>query len=100
MRARHMGIKRKGPVARNDLRSPLLRLLEDGRCRGDASPAGGHFVMVVVSYDQQWRTLWKAQKLGYVSNDSQQRLTEDGVVFLRKHGIDASAITPPAAPAA
>lgn len=87
-----MALKRKGPVALADIRKPLLRLLQDGRCKGDARPEGGFFVSVVVNYDQQWRTLWKAQHLGYVSSDDGQRLTENGVAFLRAHGIDASTV--------
>lgn len=28
-----MALKRKGPVALTDIRKPLLRLLQDGRCK-------------------------------------------------------------------
>lgn len=89
-----MALKRKGPVALTDARQPLLRLLQDGRCRGAARPEGGFFVMVAVNYDQQWRTLWKAQELGYVCNDDRQCLTEKGVAFLKAHGIEASTWMP------
>lgn len=60
-----------------DKRSPLLRLLQDGQLRADARG-----VMVAVQFDQQWRTLWKAQRFGYV--DADQYLTDKGRAFLAK----------------
>ena len=59
-------------------RSPMMRLLEDGQLPPDAS---GN-ITVAVSYDQQWRTLWKAQRLGYL--DANQRLTDKGRAKLER----------------
>lgn len=59
-------------VKPGDTRSPMRRLLEDGEC----NPPG----FVCVNYDAQWRTLWKAQELGYLNSD--QYLTEAGRAFL------------------
>lgn len=59
-------------VDTTDSRSPMLRLLQDGE-------SFGH---VYVNYDQQWRTLWKAQRLGYVTDDCDQLLTDAGRAFI------------------
>jgi hypothetical protein len=58
-------------VDHTDKRSPLRRLLEDGLLDDG---------MVVVSYAQQWRTLSKAIRQGYL--DESQRLTEKGRALL------------------
>jgi hypothetical protein len=62
-------------VDHTDKRCPMRRLLEDG-----ALPCG----MVAVNYEQQWRTLFKAQRLGYL--DGCQRLTDKGRAFLAANG--------------
>lgn len=59
-------------VNRNDKRTPMHRLLAD--CNNSASG------MVEVDYEQQWRTLVKAQRLGYL--DDHQRLTDAGKAFI------------------
>jgi len=51
----------------------MLRLLVDGQL-----PDG----MVAVNYHEQWRTLSKAQRLGYL--DGSQRITEKGRDFIAK----------------
>lgn len=56
----------------SDARSPMRRLLEDGQC----NPPG----FVAVNYPEQWATLAKAQRLGYLSDA--QFLTEAGRAFL------------------
>lgn len=61
-RPRHVGL--------SDNRSPMLRLLQD--C---VSPDGS----VQPDYEQQFRTLFKAQRLGYV--DDNFRITDSGKAF-------------------
>ena len=68
----HRGIFRPRNVALTDNRSPLRRLLED--CNNKASNS------IEVDYAQQWPTLIKAMRLGYV--DDNRRLTEAGHNFL------------------
>jgi len=68
-------IMRPRYVTIGDKRSPMVRLLTD--CNNRASGA------IEVSYEAQFRTLWKAQRLGYV--DDRQRLTDAGRVFLAKN---------------
>lgn len=63
-------------VAVDDTRSPMLRLLQDCNVQG----------MIQVDYAQQWRTLFKAQRLGYV--DDRQHLTERGAAFVARGGED------------
>jgi hypothetical protein len=70
------GLKRPRYVKVTDQRSAMRRLLEDGQCNM------GGFVGVVVSYDQQHRTMWKAQELGYVTKCENQILTDAGRAFL------------------
>lgn len=74
--SRRRGVFRSRNVAPTDARSPMLRLLQDGRCA--AQPDGR--VMVAVLYDAQWRTLWRAQRLGLLDKD--QFLTDAGRKFL------------------
>ena len=57
----------------NDKRSPMLRLLQDGRT-GD---------YVWVCYAAQWPTLFKAQRLGYLTDNCY--LTPAGKAWLAKH---------------
>jgi len=71
----HRGIFRPRNVAIDDARSPMLRLLDD--CNNAASG------LVEVEYAQQWPTLIKAIRLGYV--DDNQRITEQGKAFVLKH---------------
>lgn len=66
------GVFRPRYVKIGDERSPMRRLLEDGQC----NPPG----FVVVSYPEQWATLAKAQRLGYL--DDAQMLTDTGRAFL------------------
>ena len=70
------GVFRPRNVSPNDKRSPMLRLLFDNSTGtvGDA---------VYVAYDAQWRTLWKAQRLGYLT-DPEQRLTQAGADFIAR----------------
>jgi len=65
------GLFRPRYVRPGDTRSPMRRLLEDGQ-----GPPG----KVYVNYDEQWRTLWKAQRLGYLENEFD--LTDAGQAFL------------------
>lgn len=79
MRNRHfIGRGRPGArqVAPTDSRAPMLRLLQDGTCEVPG--------MIVVSYEQQWRTLNKAVRMGFL--DREQRLTEKGREFLAANG--------------
>lgn len=64
------GIFRPSYVARDDFRSPMLRLLQDNIIGGIAQP----------DYAQQWPTICKAVRLGYL--DDRNRLTADGADFL------------------
>ena len=57
-------------VAQNDKRTPMHRLLESA-----------HKGMCCIDYDQQWRTLWKAQRLGFV--DDNQYITSKGQEYLQ-----------------
>lgn len=68
-------MKRPRNVDINDKRSPLLRLLQDGRS------AGTDYVWVC--YSAQWPTLYRAQALGYLTDDN--KLTAQGKEFLSKH---------------
>jgi hypothetical protein len=61
-----------------DKRDPMLRLLEDGQ-----SPHNGK-VHVWVNYHEQHRTLWKAQRLGYVTDDGDQLLTDKGREYIER----------------
>lgn len=65
------GVFRPRYVTPGDTRSPMRRLLEDGQC--------GHR-FVAVNYDEQFRTLWKAQRLGYLTDE--QFITPAGLAFL------------------
>jgi len=60
---------------RSDKRPPMVRLLQDRI--GD---------QVCVAYDQQWRTFWKAQALGYVENTEShpEKITKKGLDFLAR----------------
>ena len=66
------GIFRPRNVAIDDDRPPILRLLQDQNINGT----------IEVGYAQQWPTLFKAERLGYV--DSNGRVTETGRAFLAK----------------
>lgn len=62
-------------VALDDNRSPMLRLLQD--CvgpQGDVQP----------DYEQQFRTMFKARRLGYL--DDRFRLTDLGRNYLNEGG--------------
>jgi hypothetical protein len=61
----------------------MLRLLDEGRC---CASVGQPRLMVAVSYDQQWRTLWRAQREGYL--DDGQMLTPKGIEYLRANGVE------------
>ena len=64
-------MKRPRYVDPNDTRSPMHRFLEDA-----ATPDG----RVFPTYDAQWRTLWKAQRLGYV--DGHNNITAAGRIAI------------------
>jgi len=65
-------MKRPRYIVPGDTRPPMQRLLQD--CNNEQSG------MVEVAYEAQFRTLFKAQRLGYV--DAQQRLTDKGRALL------------------
>lgn len=67
-------ITRPRYIAVNDKRCPLRRLLED--CWSEARGT------VEVSYEQQFRTFFKAQRLGYI--DERSALTDKGREFLAR----------------
>jgi len=69
---KHRGLFRPRHVAVTDTRPPMVRLLSD--CNNRYSG------MIEVDYAEQWRTLGKAKRLGYV--DDNQRLTPAGQSFL------------------
>lgn len=69
MTRRRRGIFRPRRLALGDTRPPMLRLLQDCNVRGT----------IEVGYHEQWRTLFKAVRLGYV--DARHRLTEKGERF-------------------
>lgn len=85
---------RKAIVSNNDDRSPMLRLMQDGRCRGAASADGRDHVGVNVNYAEQWPTLLKAMRLGYVLETFS--LTQAGVDYLVAHGVTDAVLTMPA----
>ena len=62
--------RRAKKVDPRDDRSPMLRLLLDGYDGERVYP----------NYHQQWRTMLKAQRLGYLDDD--QRLTDAGRAFI------------------
>ncbi len=68
------GLRRRSPVALTDKRSPMLRLLVDGNTHGH----------IYVCYHEQFRTLWRAQALGYVTDDVDQWLTDKGQEYIEK----------------
>lgn len=47
-------------VAADDRRSPLRRVLESAASRGNAFP----------DYSQQWRVIWRAHRLGFLTDGS------------------------------
>lgn len=57
----------------SDKRDPMTRLLEDGLL------ADGK---VVVSYDQQWKTLTAAKRYGFL--DENERITDKGRAYVAK----------------
>lgn len=59
-KARYLG-RRRGTlrVAVDDPRSPMRRLLEQTVAHGHAFP----------TYDQQWRTIWRAARLGLIEDN-------------------------------
>ena len=65
-------------VDRTDKRSPMLRLLQDGQIEERNGEQ-----MIAHGYDQQFKTLMKAQALGYI--DARQMLTDKGREFLARH---------------
>lgn len=60
-------------VSIQDKRTPVVRMLQDS-----ADKSG----MICIAYDQQWKTLWKAQELGWV--DANQYITDKGREHLAK----------------
>ena len=60
-------------VERTDKRDAMTRLLEDGLL-----PNG----TVVVSYDQQWKTLTAAKRYGFVTED--HKITDAGRAYVAK----------------
>jgi hypothetical protein len=75
---RHRGTLR---VAVDDPRSPMRRLLE-------ATAQSSHG-LAYPAYDQQWKTLWKAAKLGLIGSEDEgygQPLTEQGRAWLADPG--------------
>jgi hypothetical protein len=60
-------------VSHTDKRDPMTRLLEDGLMEDG---------MVVVSYDQQWKTLTAAKKYGFVDED--HKITDKGRAYVAK----------------
>ena len=70
----HRGIFRSRNVASDDIRSPMLRLLQD--CNNAQSG------MIEVEYAQQWPTLIKSMQIGLVDED--RRITEKGKAFIIK----------------
>ena len=63
-------------VAFDDKRPPMVRLLQDRDNNG----------YVFIDYNQQWRTYWKAQDLGYVEDTENhpEKITQKGLDFLKK----------------
>ena len=73
---RRRGIYRPRYLTLGDTRSPMRRFLEDAENLKTGT--------VEVQYDQQWRTLFRAQRLGYVSGDGDNvRITDAGRAFLK-----------------
>ena len=72
MTRRRRGLKRPRYVKLGDERSPMRRLLESAARRDGNAEA---------EYDAQWRTLFKAIRLGYV-DDNNHALTDAGRTFL------------------
>jgi hypothetical protein len=60
-------------IEQGDKRDPMTRLLEDGLLDDGT---------VVVSYDQQWKTLIAAQRYGFV--DENQKITDKGRAYVAK----------------
>ena len=69
---RRRGLFRPRYVAIGDTRDPMTRLLS-GYVEGD---------QVFPQYDAQWKTIWKAQRIGFL--DSDQKATKTGVEYVRK----------------
>jgi hypothetical protein len=69
----HRGIFRPRYVAMDDRRCPMLRLLTDCNVGGAGS--------IEVGYEAQWKTYFKAQRLGYIADG---RITEKGIEFVKK----------------
>lgn len=70
------GLYRPHYLKHGDARSPMRRFLEDAE-----NPITKTYE---VHYDQQWRTLFRAQRLGYVSGDGDNvRITDAGRAFLQ-----------------
>jgi hypothetical protein len=69
---------RRRVVEISDARDPMTRLLEDGQ-------DGNGFVFV--RYDQQWKTVARAQRDGML--DENQRITDKGRDYLRRYGTKA-----------
>lgn len=61
------------PSISRDGKSPMYRLLN----------AVANSGLVAVDYHQQWRTLFKAQRLGYIDADGY--LTQEGANFLARN---------------
>lgn len=76
---RRRTISRPRHIAMNDKRCPMRRLLED--CWNEKRGT------VEVSYEQQFRTFFKAQRLGYI--DDRSALTDKGREFIAR-ATDAS----------
>ncbi len=85
MTRRRRGLKRPRYIVPGDTRSPMLRLLAD--CQVLVDPVTGR-PNIEVSYERQFQTLWKAERLGYVEQGgSGYVLTEAGVEFIKKERL-------------
>jgi hypothetical protein len=60
-------------IETTDKRDPMTRLLEDGLLDNGT---------VVVSYDQQWKTLTAAKRYGFVDED--HKITDKGRAYVAK----------------
>jgi hypothetical protein len=78
MRKMNRGVRRPRHVDVNDKRSPMVRCLQDASRGARLNDAG--MPQVWPNYPEQWRTIFKAQRLGYV--DADQFLTRKGKDFI------------------
>jgi hypothetical protein len=78
MEVKQMTITRPRYIALADKRSPMLRLLQDCEC--------GSTGQIEVAYEQQFRTLFKAERLGLV--DKNHHLTEKGRNYIATKAVN------------